>query len=509
MARRPNKLIPPDFSPIPSQLAPPVVRVVAAFDAVDAVGHLVAADGDVPAALGISRAGLAAAGFEGKVGTALVLPRDGGPELVAVGAGAVAELSSDVVRDLAAAFARATAPRSGTIGLDLTPLRGVEAAAVAQAAVEGAILARYRYDVLRATPKGAPLVELQLMGEDAAAFAAGATTGAITARAAAIARDLTNAPAAHLTATDMAEAAVELGARHGFDVEAMDLARCIEMGFGGLLGVNRGSTEEPRMIRLTYSPNGEPTGHLALVGKGIMYDSGGISLKPSDPMHLLMKTDMGGAASILGAFTALRDLGVTTRVTGFLSCTDNVPSGDAYVLGDILYIRGGTTVEVKNTDAEGRLVMADALVLATEEHPDAIVDIATLTGASLVSLGTHVAPLMANNADVVAQVQAAAAVTDESVWQLPLEKRYRKLLDSDIADISNLGGPNAGSITAALFLAEFVGDIPWGHLDVAGTMHANANDSWRSAGATGFGARLLVELARTFAVPVGRPGGTS
>lgn len=509
MTRRPNKLIPSDFTPIPSQIAPPRVRVVSAFEELDAVGHLVHTEGEVPAALGISRAGLAAAGFEGKAGTALVLPRDGGPELVAVGAGAAAELTVDVVRDVAAAFARATAPRSETIGLDLTPVGGVDAAAVAQAAVEGAILARYRYDVLRAKPGGTPLVELQLMGADTAALAGGAATGAVTARAAAVARDLTNAPAAHLTATDMAEAAVELGAAHGFDVEALGLEECIAQGLGGLLGVNRGSSEEPRMIILTYVPDGEPTGHLALVGKGIMYDSGGISLKPSDPMHLLMKTDMGGAASILGAFTALRDLGVTTRVTGYLSCTDNVPSGTAYVLGDVLTIRGGKTVEVKNTDAEGRLVMADALVLATEEHPDAIVDIATLTGASLVSLGTHVAPLMANNADVVAQVQAAAAVTGESVWELPLEKRYRKLLDSDIADISNLGGPNAGSITAALFLAEFVGDIPWGHLDVAGTMHANANDSWRSAGATGFGARLLVELARTFAVPVGRPGGTS
>lgn len=255
------------------------------------------------------------------------------------------------------------------------------------------------------------------------------------------------------------------------------------------------------MIVLTYVPDGQPTGHLALVGKGIMYDSGGISLKPSDPMHLLMKTDMGGAGSILGAFTALRDLGVTTRVTGYLSCTDNVPSGDAYVLGDVLYIRGGKTVEVKNTDAEGRLVMADALVLATERAPDAIVDIATLTGATLVALRPLVAPLMGNNPAVVAQIEAAAKATGEPVWELPLEKRYRKLLDSDIADISNLGGPHAGSITAALFLSEFVGDVPWGHLDVAGAMHANADDSWRSAGATGFGARLLVELARTFTVP--------
>ncbi|NCD19146.1 MAG: leucyl aminopeptidase [Actinobacteria bacterium] len=500
MTRRPNKLVPADFTPIPSQVSRPRVRAVAELSEVEATGHLVPSEGAVPAALGISRAGLAAAGFDGKLGTALVIPRDGGPELVAVGAGDPSELTVDAVRDLAAAFARATAARSAVVGLDLSGVP-LEPAATAQAAVEGVLLARYRYNALRSVPKDTALAELQLTGSDVAAMEEGAEVGTTTARAAAVARDLTNSPAAHLTASDMAATAVELGQRHGFSVRSYDLEECIAEGFGGLLGVNRGSVEEPRMIVLTYVPDGEPTGHLALVGKGIMYDSGGISLKPSDPMHLLMKTDMGGAGSILGAFTALRDLGVTTRVTGYLSCTDNVPSGDAYVLGDVLYIRGGKTVEVKNTDAEGRLVMADALVLATEQAPDAIVDIATLTGATLVALGPLVAPLMGNNRAVVAQIEAAAEATGEPVWELPLEKRYRKLLDSDIADISNLGGPHAGSITAALFLSEFVGDVPWGHLDVAGAMHANADDSWRSAGATGFGARLLVELARNFAKP--------
>ncbi len=500
MSRRPNKLIPADFSPIPSQGAPARVRAVAEFDAADAVGYPVPTDGDVPAALGVSRAGLAAAGFEGSLGTALVLPTDNAPEMVAVGAGPTGDLSLADIRDMAAAFARAAA-KSATIGLWLPDLGGLAPADAAQAAVEGALLARYRYS-LKSAPTETLLVEVQVGGHgDLEALGEGAQRGAVTARAAAIARDLTNTPAAHLTATDMAETAVELGERHGFTVRTYDLQQCIDEGFGGLLGVNRGSSEEPRMIVLSYEPDGEPTGHLALVGKGIMYDSGGISLKPSDPMHLLMKTDMGGAGSILGAFTALRDLGVTTRVTGYLSCTDNVPSGSAYVLGDVLYIRGGKTVEVKNTDAEGRLVMADALVLATEQSPDAIVDIATLTGATLVSLGPLVAPLMGNNAAVVRQIEAASEATGEPVWELPLERRYRKLLNSDIADISNLGGPHAGSITAALFLAEFVGDVPWGHLDVAGTMHASADDSWRSAGATGFGARLLVELARSFTVP--------
>ncbi|WP_337026903.1 leucyl aminopeptidase family protein, partial [Microbacterium sp. LB16] len=215
-------------------------------------------------------------------------------------------------------------------------------------------------------------------------------------------------------------------------------------------------------------------------------------------MHLLMKMDMGGAAAVLGAFVGLRDAGVTAQVTGWLMCTDNMPSGTAYKLGDVLTARGGTTIEVKNTDAEGRLVMSDALVLATEDGVDAIVDIATLTGAALVSLGAATAPVFGNDQATVDLVRAASDAVDESVWQLPLEQKYRKQLDSEIADIANLGGPFAGATTAALFLQHFVGETPWAHLDIAGTMQTEKDDSWRTAGATGFGARLLLETARTY-----------
>jgi len=209
--------------------------------------------------------------------------------------------------------------------------------------------------------------------------------------------------------------------------------------------------------------------------------------------------DMGGAAAVLGAFTALRDLAVPATVSGWLMCTDNMPSGSAYKLGDVLTARGGTTVEVKNTDAEGRLAMMDGLVLAREAGVDAIIDIATLTGAALMALGKSTAALFGNNQDLVDRVRDAAAVVDEPVWQLPLEKKYRKQLDSEVADLSNLGGPHAGATTAALFLNEFVGDTAWAHLDIAGTMHVDADDSWRSAGATGFGARLLADVSRRFA----------
>ncbi|HEX6956341.1 MAG TPA: M17 family metallopeptidase, partial [Agromyces sp.] len=312
------------------------------------------------------------------------------------------------------------------------------------------------------------------------------------------ARDLANTPPSHLTATDMADVAEMLGGRFGFHVESFDRKQLVELGCGGLLGVNAGSAEEPRMIVLRYTPEGEPTGHLGLVGKGIMYDSGGISLKPSDPMHLLMKMDMGGAAAVLGAFTALRELGTTAQVTGWLMCTDNMPSGSAYKLGDVLVARGGKTVEVKNTDAEGRLVMMDGLVLATEEGVDAIVDIATLTGAALRALGASMSVLLGTSQPLVDRVRDASVAVDEPAWQFPLERKYRKQLDSDVADISNLGGADAGATTAALFLAEFVGDTPWAHLDIAGTMQSDADDAWRSKGATGYGARILAELARGF-----------
>ncbi len=274
------------------------------------------------------------------------------------------------------------------------------------------------------------------------------------------------------------------------------------MGCGGILGVNLGSVDEPRLIKLTYRPD-SPTGHLGLVGKGVMYDSGGISLKPSDESHAQMKNDMTGAAAILGAMTALRDLGCTVAVTAYLCCTDNMPSGSAMKLGDILRMRNGKTVEVLNTDAEGRLVMADGLCLAVEDGVDAVVDIATLTGQCLRTLGVEVAGVFGNDRTLVRQVEGAGEVADEPVWELPLHRPYRKQLESSIADLTNMGGPNAGSITAALFLEEFVDGKPWAHVDIAGTAQQPAVRTWRNKGASGFGAKLLIELASRFDPPRG------
>jgi leucyl aminopeptidase len=229
-----------------------------------------------------------------------------------------------------------------------------------------------------------------------------------------------------------------------------------------------------------------------------MYDSGGISLKPADGVHAMMKNDMSGAAAVLAAMSVLAELDCPAAVTGYLMCTDNMPSGTALKMGDVLTVRGGTTVEVLNTDAEGRLVMADALVLAAEQRPDAIVDIATLTGAMMRALGTSVAGVIGNDQALVDALLVAGERTDEPLWQLPLERRYRSDIDSAIADLQNLGGPNAGSITAALFLAEFVDGLPWAHVDIAGTADVDKPGSWRPAGCSGFGARLLVELALAF-----------
>ena len=407
------------------------------------------------------------------------------------------------LRNAAAAFARAASSQS-RLAFSLDAVDSVAPERAAQAVVEGVLLARYSYDPLRRQPRGNAVKRLTIVADagDKRSLTAGAERGKALAAATQLARDLANTPHSHLNATRLAEVASAVGSERGLDVEVFDKDALVEMGCGGLLGVNQGSAEPPRMVKLTYRPSsGEPTGRLALVGKGIMYDSGGIALKPGDEVHAQMKNDMSGAAAILAAMAELGDLGCTTQVTGFLMCTDNMPSGTALALGDVITMRGGTTVEVINTDAEGRLVMADALVLATEAPNDAIVDIATLTGACMRALGTQVAGVMGSNQDLVDQIRTAADATDEPVWQLPLDKRYRKELDSTVADLKNLGGANAGAITAALFLAEFVGDVPWAHIDIAGTAQSGGDAGWQTAGCTGFGARLLAELAVHFSPP--------
>ncbi|MBX3028921.1 MAG: leucyl aminopeptidase [Chloroflexi bacterium] len=470
------------------------------------VGILVTGDGPVPSVLGLDRETMAGVGFTGRPRQSLVLPRAEGPTLIAVGIGDPATLTAAILRDSAATFARA-AQRFEHLVLDLTGSESLPASVAGLAAVEGITLARYRYDQLKHEPVSPPLRSGTLVttADRVADTEAGGRRGLVTAEITALARDLENTPPAHLTATRLADVSVRLAAATGLEVEVYDRQAIIAMGLGGVLGVNAGSGEEPRVIKLTYRPDaslGAPAGHLALVGKGIMYDAGGISLKPSDAMHAAMKLDMSGAATILAAMTALHDLGCRTQVTGYLMCTDNMPSGTALRLGDVLTIRGGRTVEVVNADAEGRLVLSDGIVLSTELGVDAIVTIATLTGAAMRTFGTERAALLGTNDDLLDQVERAADATDEKVWQLPMERAYRPLLDSAIADIKNLGGENAGTITAALFLDEFTAGIPFAHIDICGPMMATKDEAWRTVGATGFGARLLAQLAIDFTRPV-------
>lgn len=484
------------FDPAPSIDAATQIKLAAATKvpaSATCVGVAVATAGEVPAELGIDRTSLTAAGFEGKPGQTQIVPQKGGVTFVAFGIGPREDCDAATLRDATAAFARAANTHDRlAIRVDST----IEPQLAARAACEGAVLARYAFVLKRNAPAPKPLRELTIVGSPLAELERGVEYAGIATRAAELARDLANAPATLLTARRMAEIAEGLAKRTGLQIEVFDEHALMKLGCGGLLGVNAGSVEPPRMIKLTYKPKGKPTGRVALVAKGIMFDSGGLGLKPNDMVHATMKGDMSGAAAVLATMTALAAAGCTTEVTGYLMCTDNMPSGTAMKLGDVLTVRGGTTVEVINTDAEGRLVMADALVLATEQNPkpDAIVDIATLTGACQRALGVLRAGVFGNDPHLVDQIRRASESTDERVWELPLDRHYRRELDSNLADLKNVGGENAGAITAALFLEEFVAGLPWAHIDIAGTANLDAEETWRPKGQTGFGARLLLDL---------------
>lgn len=489
-----------NFNPVPSLSNLPSVSVSTNAAAQNGGIHFVVQEGSLPAVAGeLTWEQLRAANFTGAAKETLLLP--GGSVLVGCGEGLS---TSSEVRDAAAAGAAATSKATEVSVFLPAEVEGLDVSELACAAAEGVLLTRYAYTPLKSDPKVVTLDSLTLVVSEAQQVQAssGAERATVLARTTNLARDLSNTPPRHLNAADFASVIERVAPQFGLQAEVYLPAQIEELQLGGLLGVNAGSTTEARLVKVSYQPE-QASGHLALVGKGIMYDSGGLSLKPSDPMHALMKFDMSGAASVFASLTALQDLQVGTAVTGWLMCTDNMPSGSATKLGDVLTIRGGKTVEVKNTDAEGRLVLADGLVLATEEEPraDAIVDIATLTGAALMALGTRSAALFANSSALADQIESAAVSVDETVWELPLDSRYKDQLKSDVADYSNIGGRFGGAILAALFLQEFVDGRPWAHLDIAGTMNSEKNDLWRVTGSTGFGARLLAVFAQNFQSP--------
>ncbi len=446
-------------------------------------------------------------GFTGKVGQSLVLRSEPGtPVTVLLGWGARKPDPGDdeveTVRRSAAAFIRATG--EGGAGAFVIPAGLVlDGAVMAAALAEGGTLAAYRFDAYRSGdghPRLERLVLAVIDDAQAEAVADGARRGADLAAAVSFARDLVNEPPSSLTPSKLAEIVSErLGARPGVTVEVWDEDRIVAEHLGGLLGVARGSVEPPRLVKAQYTP-AQPVEvdgrvpHVVLVGKGITFDSGGLSLKSAGGMET-MKTDMGGAAAVLAAFDAAAVRRVPIRITALAPMTENMPGGRAIKPGDVLTARNGKTIEVLNTDAEGRLVLADALSLAAELEPDAIIDLATLTGAAVVALGNGIAGLLGNDEMLQAELRSASERAGESLWPLPLPDEYRSHIDSEVADMKNIGrAGQAGSISAALLLREFVGDVPWAHLDIAGPARSDEDARYLTKGGTGFGVRTLVAL---------------
>lgn len=311
-------------------------------------------------------------------------------------------------------------------------------------------------------------------------------------------RDLVNLPPADLTPEDFAEAVRRAASDTSVRVQVLDERKLARSGYGGLIGVGKGSTHPPRLVRLTFRP-ARARAHLGLVGKGVTFDSGGLSLKPATAM-ITMKCDMAGAAAVAQATLAIARLGIPVRITAYLALAENMPSGTAQRPGDILTTYNGTTVEVLNTDAEGRLIMADALSRACEDSPDLLVDVATLTGAQIVALGSHVGAAMGDE-DSRDRVVAAATEAGEQLWPMPLPEELRPSLDSKIADIANIGERMGGMMTAGLFLREFVAEgTPWVHLDIAGpAFNEGAAHGYTPVGGTGVAVRTLVQLAHAMA----------
>jgi leucyl aminopeptidase len=464
-------------------------------DGVDALVHVVTTGAveQLPAELG--EAFRTATRFEGKPGEVLVAASGDGL-VIAAGAGPAGDLDLERVRHAVGDGVKA-AKSAEHVAVVLLIEGAIPEAQVAGPALEAALLSTYSFTARKGSEPEAPaLASLAIVApgvEEAVAVRARAV-----AEGAALTRELVNEPGGSLTAPEMADRAEAMAAEKGLGCEIWDLARLRDERCGGLLAVNQGSTHEPRLIKLTYEPEGEPTGTVVFVGKGITFDTGGYSIKPSDGM-MTMKNDMGGGGAVIGAMSVMPTVAPSVRVVGIVCATDNMINGEAQRPGDVFTARNGTTVEVLNTDAEGRLVLADGLSLAAEMEPDAIVDLATLTGACLVALGQDIAGLMGNDDELVAKVAAAARATGEPMWHLPLPDRYREQLDSDTADLRNIGkGRQAGALTAGLFLREFVGDTPWVHLDIAGPVTVDAAKGEHAKGGTGFGVRTLAELVATW-----------
>jgi len=462
---------------------------------------------DVDDALGGTLAAtLAALGASGEAGEVTKIASGGrltAPLIVAVGIGADsgdAPIEPEVLRRAAGAAVRAVVSPGGNgqpgqrrIALALPARDQVEAEAVAL----GALLGSYTFRRYRSEPAAQVTLTLLAGGSHAAEAARRAE---VLATAVNLVRDLVNTGPSDLVPATFADRAGQIAAEAGMDIAVLDEEALAGGGYGGILGVGQGSVHPPRLVRLEYAPP-QASKVLVLAGKGITFDSGGLSLKPAKAMET-MKSDMGGAAAVLGAMQAIAALGLSVRVIGYLPLAENMPSGTAQRPSDVLTIYGGTTVEVLNTDAEGRLVLADALARSGSDSPDVLVDVATLTGAQVVSLGPRVAGVMANDDALRDAVVDAAGRAGEAMWPMPLPDELRKGLESSVADLTNVAPDrNGGMLVAGLFLREFVPPgVRWAHLDIAGPSYNDGSPhGYTPKGGTGAATRALVQIAQDMA----------
>lgn len=443
--------------------------------------------------------------IKGKLGEVTVIHSLGkipAKRLVVLGLGKKQELTVDKVRGAIGDACRKLR-RTGAKKV-VTPVLGADSvldvSELAQALAEGATLGLYEFRRhITKEPDYPGIDELVIITEDKGKIAelqSGIDAGIIMGQAGCLARDMENEPGNAMTPSDMAAAALKVASETGIEVTVYDKDWMEEKGMGGLLGVAQGSQQPPKFIVLQYSGGGDK--NVGLVGKGLTFDSGGISIKPSDRMGE-MKADMSGGAVVIAAMSAIARLKPAINVTGIVPATENMPSGTALKPGDVLRSMNGKTVEVANTDAEGRLILADALCYANELKLSPVVDVATLTGACMVALGDVCSGVFTNNQGTADKLLAASEKSGEKMWQMPMYEEYKEQIKSDVADIKNVGGRWGGAITAAHFLGEFIGDTPWVHIDIAGTMLSEKDKGYMVKGASGVPARTLINWVLSLA----------
>jgi leucyl aminopeptidase len=499
----------PDHSPAPGarQLAVSVARKPLPAVAADAlVVGLFAGEKRMPELLatlderaeGLVTSVLEVEKFSAKVGAVTHIhagSRTAPSRLVVVGLGARREVTAEAIRRAAASgIRRARDLGARTVAFELLGDR-LPPRRRAHALTEGVILGTYAFERYKREASEKFVEQVLIAPPDsrsAREVGEGIRSGQVFARATWFARDLVNAPANEVHPTHLAEVAETIAQEARITLKVLDRAQCQHLGMGAFLGVAAGSEQPPVFIHLTYRGPGRPLKRIAVIGKGITFDAGGLDLKSAEGM-LRMKDDMSGAAAVLGIMRALPALRPRVEVHGLIAATENMPSGTAFRPGDVLRAMNGTTIEVGNTDAEGRLTLADALSYAVQEiKPDEMIDMATLTGACVVALGPLCSGLMVNHQGLAARLLAAAEAAGERVWQLPLIDEYRDHLKSDVADLNNVGPRGGGAITAGLFLKEFAAGVPWAHLDIAGPAFVEKDGPLTPKGGTGVGVRTLL-----------------